>query len=61
MNLLCYNNARFGICTKNGKMYWMARNMKFDSKVALNKDPLILDLALMMTEFVSNIIELFAF
>lgn len=28
----------------NGKMYWMARNTKFDSKVTLNKDPLILDL-----------------
>lgn len=28
----------------NGKMYWVGRNIKFDSKFTLNKEPIILDL-----------------
>lgn len=45
MNPLCYDNMRLGICMMNGKMYWMVKNMKFDSQFLMNRDPIMLDLA----------------
>lgn len=45
VNPLCYDSTRLGICTINGKMYWVTKNTKFDNKITRNKDPFILDLA----------------
>lgn len=44
VNQLCYDNSKLGMCIMNGKTYWVGRNLKYENKLTLNKEPVILDL-----------------
>lgn len=44
VNKLCYDNTPLEMCVMGGKTYRVGRNLKYKNRLALNNEPVILDL-----------------